>query len=141
VRRLLSVFALILAVGSTHLWSLGRYGLAFLFLLTAAAVLSRSSYLAFRDRPYRRSLSLALVLPSISGLFTLIALRTPRPIPTKRIAALRKLHFTTASYRPIETLSAATTARTRSGLGLPHAQVSQHPRAEHCHDLVRQHLP
>ena len=87
MRRLLSVFALILTVGSTHLWSLGRYGVAFLFLLTAAAVLSRSCYLAFRHRPYRRSLSLALVLLSISGLFTLIAWMTPRPIPNKRIAS------------------------------------------------------
>jgi hypothetical protein len=54
---------------------------AFLFLLFAVVALSRTLLLAFRHRPYRHSLALALVLLAISGFLTLIARLTPEPVP------------------------------------------------------------
>lgn len=88
MRRLLSKFALIL-IGICSLVATSsqvsganqgaRQGEAFLFVLAAIAVLLRSSYLAFRHRPYRRSLWLAVVLLSISGFLALIARLTPGP--------------------------------------------------------------
>ena len=94
VRRLLSRLALILVLGSALRWSSGSpRSQAFLFLLAAIAVLLRSSYLDFRDRPYRRSLSLAVVLLSISGFLALLAWITPglqytRPLISRIVRAI-----------------------------------------------------
>jgi len=93
VRRLLSKFVLILigicslvVTGSQVSGNQGRQGEAFLFVLAAIAVLLRSSYLAFRHRPYRRSLWLAVVLLSISGFLDLIRRLTPGPVPGRTAA-------------------------------------------------------
>ena len=95
MRRLLSKFALILSLGFVLSWfsgssqvsgSQGRQGEAFLFVLAAFAVLLRSSYLAFRHRPYRRSLWVAVVLLSISGFLALIARLTPGSVPVRTAA-------------------------------------------------------
>ena len=93
MRQLLSTFALVLigvgslvVTGSQVSGNQGRQGEAFLFVLAAIAVLLRSSYLAFRHRPYRRSLWLAVVLLSISGFLDLIRRLTPGPVPGRTAA-------------------------------------------------------
>src|SRR5215472_164892 len=75
--------------GPAVFWLAGkqnREAEAFLFLLFAVVGLSRTLLLAFRHRPYRLSLAIALVLLAISGFLTVIARLTPEPVPVRTAA-------------------------------------------------------